>query len=59
MRVKEEIIGERLRLSNIHNRMNEERFADLRICIERFKNKIKDQALKEIFDKCFFNTLSK
>ncbi len=57
MRVKEEIVGERLRLSNIHNRMNEERFTDLRSCIETFKKKIKDEALKEVFDKCFFNTL--
>ena len=57
MRVKEEIVGERLRLSNIHNRMNEERFADLRSCIETFKKKIKDEGLREVFDKCFFNTL--
>ena len=29
----EEIIGERLRLSHIDNRMNEEYFSDLRACI--------------------------
>ena len=33
----EEIVGERLRLSSIENRMNEERFSDLRACVETFK----------------------
>ena len=55
--VKEEIIGERLRLSDIHNRMNEECFADLRACVERVKANIKDEQLRETFDRCFFNTL--
>lgn len=53
----EEIIGERLRLSDIHNRMNEERFSDLRACVEEFKKTLKDEHLKEMFDRCFFNTL--
>ena len=53
----EEIVGERLRLSNIDNRMNEERFADLRACVEKFKEKLTDEKLKEMFDRTFFNTL--
>ena len=53
----EEIVGERLRLSNIDNKMNEERFADLRTCVERFKEKIADETLKEMFEKTFYNTL--
>ena len=57
MDVLEEIIGERLRLSDIHNRMNEERFADLRACVEQFKSTLKEERLKEMFERCFFNTL--
>ena len=53
----EEIVGERLRLSNIDNRMNEERFADLRACVEKFKEKLADEKLKDMFDRTFFNTL--
>ena len=53
----EEIVGERLRLSNIDNRMNEERFADLRACVEKFKEKLPDEKLREMFDRTFFNTL--
>ena len=53
----EEIVGERLRLSNIDNRMNEERFSDLRACVEKFKEKLADDKLKEMFDRTFFNTL--
>ena len=53
----EEIIGESVRISDIHNRMNEEYFADLRVCVERFKETLQDEVLKETFDKCFFNTL--
>lgn len=57
MEIVEEIVGERLRLSDINNRMNEERFADLRACVEQFKASLKDETLKETFDRCFFNTL--
>ena len=57
MEIKEEIVGERLRLSDIHNRMNEEAFADLRLCVEKFKQTLQDEELKEMFDRCFFNTL--
>ena len=57
MEIIEEIIGERLRLSDIHNRMNEEQFSDLRACVERFKQTIQDETLKTMFDNCFFNTL--
>ena len=53
----EEIVGERLRLSNIDNRMNEERFFDLRACVEKFKEKLTDEKLREMFDRTFFNTL--
>jgi meiotically up-regulated gene 157 (Mug157) protein len=57
MEIKEEIVGERLRLSDIHNRMNEEEFEDLRLCVEKFKQTLQDEELKEMFDRCFFNTL--
>lgn len=53
----EEIVGERLRLSDLDNRMNEERFFDLRVCVEEFKKTLKDEKLRETFEKCFFNTL--
>ena len=56
MEVVEEIIGEKVRLSDIDNRMNEAFFADLRECVENFKLKIHDEKLKEMFDNCFFNT---
>ena len=57
MEIKEEIIGERLRLSDINNRMNEDAFSDLRDCVENFKRTVRNEKLREIFDKCFFNTL--
>ena len=57
LKVDEYIIGEKLRLSHIDNRMNEERFADLRVAVEEFTATIKDEKLKEVFEKCFFNTL--
>lgn len=57
LKVDEYIIGEKLRLSHIDNRMNEERFADLRAAVEEFTATIKDEKLKEVFEKCFFNTL--
>ena len=57
MNMIEEIIGETLRLSSIDNRMNEERFSDLRKCVDDFKQTIKNERLKEMFEKCFFNTL--
>ena len=53
----QEIIGEELQLSNIENRMNEERFADLRAYVEEFKKNIVDEKLREMFEKTFFNTL--
>ncbi len=43
MEAFEEIIGERLRLSDIHNRMNEEYFSDLRVCVDDFKRTIHDE----------------
>ena len=57
MEIVEEIIGESTRISNLHNRMNEEYFSDLRTCVERFKQSIQDEALKTMFDHCFFNTI--
>lgn len=57
MEIVEEIIGERLRLSDINNKMNEERFADLRLCVEEFKKTLKDDKLAKMFERCFFNTL--
>lgn len=57
MEVVERIVGERLRLSNINNKMNKERFADLHVCIEEFKKTLKNEPLREMFDRCFFNTL--
>ena len=51
------VIGRHLRLSHIDNRMNEERFADLRACVERFLSGIEDETLREMFEKTFFNTL--
>ncbi len=57
IKFEEEIIGERLRLSDINNIMNEDAFSDLRDCVERFKGSIQDEALRETFEKCFFNTL--
>ena len=56
MEVFEEIIGERVRVSDIHNKMNEEYFADLRVCVENFKATLQDEKLKVMFDNCFFNT---
>ena len=53
----EEIIGERLRMSDINNRMNEEYFSDLRACVDAFKSTIQDENLREMFDRCFFNTI--
>ena len=53
----EEIVGADLHLSDLNNKMNEERFADLRVCVESFKEKLPNQKLKEMFDKTFFNTL--
>ena len=58
LKVDEYIIGEKLRLSHIDNRMNEERFSDLRVAVEEFTATIKDKKLKDLFEKCFFNTLS-
>lgn len=57
MEIFEEIIGERVRVSDIHARMNEEYFADLRVAVEAFKEGIHDESLKEMFDRCFFNTI--
>ena len=57
MEIFEEIIGERLRMSDIHARMNEEYFSDLREAVERFKATIQDENLKQMFDRCFFNTI--
>ena len=54
LKVDEYIIGEKLRLSHIDNRMNEERFADLRVAVEEFTATIKDEKLKDVFEKCFF-----
>ncbi len=51
------IVGERLRLSSIDNKMNVERFADLQAEMNKFKETLKDEKLKEIFEKCFFNTI--
>ena len=56
MEIFEEIVGERIRLSDINNRMNEEYFSDLRVCVEQFKKTIRDENLREMFDRCFFNT---
>ena len=56
MEIFEEIVGERIRLSDINNRMNEEYFSDLRVCVENFKKRIHDENLREMFDRCFFNT---
>ena len=57
MEIVEEIVGERLRLSSIDNRMNEERFSDLRACVKDFTKTLEDEKLKETFERCFFNTL--
>lgn len=57
MLIFEEIVGERLRLSDIGAKMNEERFSDLRIEVDAFKARLKDEALREMFERCFFNTL--
>lgn len=57
MEVIEEIIGERLRLSDINNRMNEDAFSDLRAHVEAFKATLQDETLKNAFERCFFNTL--
>ena len=53
----EEIIGESVRVSSIDNRMNEEYFSDLRECVEEFKQTLQDETLRNMFDKCFFNTI--
>ena len=57
LQVEEYIVGEKLRLSHIDNHMNEERFADLRAAVGEFVATLKDERLKETFEKCFFNTL--
>ena len=41
----EEIVGADLHLSDLNNKMNEERFADLRVCVESFKEKLPNQQL--------------
>ncbi len=53
----EEIIGESVKISDIHNKMNEEYFSDLRICVEEFKKTLQDETLQNMFDHCFFNTI--
>lgn len=51
------IVNERLRLSSIDAKMNTERFADLHRAVGRFEEKIKNEQLRNIFHKCFFNTI--
>lgn len=57
MRVREEIVGERKGLSNIEAKRNVERFADLQVCVDKFKETLKGERLQETFTQCFFNTL--
>ncbi|MBQ8429374.1 MAG: glycoside hydrolase family 125 protein [Clostridia bacterium] len=57
MEIIEEIVGERQRLSHIDNRMNEEAFVDLRAYVREFSKDIRDNNLRTMFERCFFNTL--
>ncbi len=57
MAIFEEIIGESVRVSDIHQKMNEEYFSDLRVAVDEFKKNIQDENLKQMFDRCFFNTI--
>lgn len=51
------VINENLRLSNIHEKMNVEVFSDLYAAVADFEKRITDESLKEVFHKCFFNTI--
>lgn len=51
------IVNERLRLSDIDNKLNEKTFADLNAEVENFCAKIKDDNLRKVFFNCFFNTI--
>ncbi len=51
------IINEKLRLSSINAKMNVHLFNDLYKAVTHFEKRIKDESLKEVFHKCFFNTI--
>ena len=51
------IVNEKLRLSNINEKMNTDTFADLYKAVLDFEKRISDENLKEVFNKCFFNTI--
>ena len=44
-------------ISSIDNRMNEERFRDLFLEVEKFEERIDDPDLKKLFHNAFFNTI--
>lgn len=51
------ILGENQHLSFLTNKLNADKFLDLREEILDFEKSIKNENLKEIFHKCFFNTI--
>ena len=53
----ERVINENLRLSSIREKMNVELFGDLYAAVADFEKRITDESLKEVFHKCFFNTI--
>ena len=51
------IVGENIKISDINNNMNEDKIADLKAEVKKFTEKIKDEKLKTVFEKCFYNTI--
>lgn len=51
------IVNAHLKMSDIDNDMNKEFFSDLEVETEKFCKTIKDENLRAVFKKCFFNTI--
>ncbi len=51
------IANENIVLSTIENKLNEQRFSDLKAEVAKFCEKIENRKLREIFCKTFFNTI--
>ena len=41
----------------LNNKLNQDKFADLRVQVSEFENKIQSEKLKTVFHNCFFNTI--
>lgn len=51
------IVGENEKLSDIRNKMNDDKISDLKTEVDKFLLRFKDETLKEVFKKCFYNTI--